>query len=466
MKVIHIPFGFEPDPVGGTEVYVAQLARDLQRLGVDAIIAAPGERCRAYTIDGLRVFRFAITTKISDIAQLYGEGDALAAAEFANILAEEKPDLVHIHAFTSAVSLKLIRVAKDRDLPVVFTYHTPTVSCQRGTLLLFGKTVCDGKLDVRRCAGCTLNGLGMHHSSAAVLGWLSPVVGRWLKLCGLQGGVWTALRMSDLVRRRHNVFRQMALEVDHIVAVCKWVREVLLLNDVPADKVSISRHGISWTPSESNALSSSSTSEESEQVRLAFLGRFDPTKGVHVLIDALQLIPTLKVSLHVYGIVQNSANAAYREKMLALSHGDPRIVFQDPLRPGEIVPRLRQYDFLAIPSQWIETGPLVALEAFAAGIPVIGWNIGGLGEIVRHGVDGYLIEPGPIERWADALRRLTEDAKLRAQLKAGVRAPRSSLDVAREMLALYKSLLGTGSTWPQQSAFLTATQNANHALRD
>jgi len=42
MKVIHIPFGFAPDPVGGTEVYVAQLARDLQQLGVDAIIAAPG----------------------------------------------------------------------------------------------------------------------------------------------------------------------------------------------------------------------------------------------------------------------------------------------------------------------------------------------------------------------------------------------------------------------------------------
>jgi glycosyltransferase involved in cell wall biosynthesis len=270
---------------------------------------------------------------------------------------------------------------------------------------------------------------------------LSPVVGRWLKICGLQGGVWTALRMSDLVSMRHTFFRQMASEVDHIVAVCKWVREVLLLNDVPAAKVSISRHGISWPPNEPNALSSSSTSEGSERVRLAFLGRLDPTKGVHVLIDALKLIPTLNVSLHVYGVVQNRANAAYREKMLALSCGDPRIAFQDPLRPEEIVPRLRQYDFLVIPSQWIETGPLVALEAFAAGIPVIGWNVGGISETVRHGVDGYLIEPGPIEHWAEALRRVTEDAKLRAQLKAGVRPPRSSVDVAREMLALYSSLL-------------------------
>jgi glycosyltransferase involved in cell wall biosynthesis len=223
--------------------------------------------------------------------------------------------------------------------------------------------------------------------------------------------------MSDLVGMRHTVFHQMVSEVDHIVAVCKWVREVLLLNDVPAAKVSVSRHGISWTPNEPNALSLSSTSEGSESLRLAFLGRFDPTKGIHVLIDALKLIPTLEISLHVYGVVQNTANAAYREKMLALACGDPRIAFQDPLRPEEIVPRLRQYDFLVIPSQWIETGPLVALEAFAAGIPVIGWDIGGISETVRHGVDGSLIQG---ERTlGGGLRCVTEDAKLRAQLKAG-----------------------------------------------
>jgi glycosyltransferase involved in cell wall biosynthesis len=441
MKVIHVPYCFAPDPVGGTEVYVAHVARDLQRLGVDAMVAAPSETSRAYTIDGLRVHRFATNANVTDVSEVYGEGDILATTEFAKILDDEKPDLVHLHSFTPAVSLKLVRAAKNRALPVVFTYHTPTVTCQRGTLLLWGKAFCDGKLDVRRCAGCTLNGLGMHHSSAAIVGRLSPIVGRWLKSRGLQGGVWTALRMSDLVSLRHTVFRQMASEVDHIVAVCKWVHELLLLNGIPAAKMSISRQGINWTPVESIALSPSSTQEGHEGVRLAFVGRLDPTKGLHVLINALQMVPTPKISLHVYGVVQNSANAAYREEMLALSSGDPRIAFQEPMQPGEVVARLRQYDFLVVPSQWLETGPLVALEAFAAGIPVIGWKVGGLVETVRHGVDGLLIDPGPIEHWAEALRCVTEDANLRARLKAGVRSPRSSMDVAHEMLALYNSVL-------------------------
>src|SRR5580692_9470754 len=93
-------------------------------------------------------------------------------------------------------------------------------------------------------AGCTLNGLGMRRPLAALMGRLSPGVGRWLGDRGLQGGIWTALRTSELITLRHTYFRKMASEVDHIVAVCNWVYEVLLLNDIPATKVSVSRHGI------------------------------------------------------------------------------------------------------------------------------------------------------------------------------------------------------------------------------
>ena len=92
---------------------------------------------------------------------------------------------------------------------MVFTYHTPTVSCQRGTLLLWGEDFCDGKLDVIRCPGCTLNGLGMYGPLAARMGRLSPAIGRWLGDRGLQGGIWTALRMSDLISVRHAVFRKI-----------------------------------------------------------------------------------------------------------------------------------------------------------------------------------------------------------------------------------------------------------------
>jgi glycosyltransferase involved in cell wall biosynthesis len=421
-------------------VFVANLARDLRGLGVDTIVAAPSDTTRSYWMDDLRVRRFAVS-EVKEVADLYGEGDGLAAAEFGKILDDEAPDLIHLHAFTAAVSVRLVRAAKSRAIPVILTYHTPTVSCQRGTLLRWGAMLCDGKLDVGRCAGCTLNGLGMNDTVAAFVGRLSPTVGRWLGDHGLQGGVWTALRMSQLVALRHAAFRAMVAEVDHIVAVCEWVRDLLLLNDVPPSKVSISRQGITWTPESAAALAGSSMEGASGEMRLAFVGRLDPTKGLHIILDALRMAPTLRVRLDIFGIIQGSANNSYQREMMALAGTDSRISFRGPIVSREVVPMLRKYDFLVVPSQWMETGPLVVLEAFAAGIPVIGWKLGGTAELVRHGLDGLLLEPGPVSRWTETLQRLAKDVRLRAQLKAGVRPPRMSVEVARDMFGLYEDLL-------------------------
>src|SRR6266511_6416382 len=285
MKIIHVPFTFSPDPIGGTEVYVDNLARDLCELGVDAIVAAPGETSRSYTLDGLRVRRYAGVKKITDVSQLYGSGDTVAAGQFAKLLDEERPDLLHLHAFTSAVSLQLVRQAKRHGIPVVFTYHTPTVTCVRGTLLLWGEALCDGKLDVGRCAACNLNSHGMYRPVAEWIAKLPPVVVRMLTGHGLQGDIWTALRMSELVSMRHDAFRAMASEVDHIVAVCQWVKELLLLNDIPDAKVSVSRHGVRWTTNQKPQLIQSGVGKSSDETRIAFLGRLDPTKGVHVLVE-------------------------------------------------------------------------------------------------------------------------------------------------------------------------------------
>jgi hypothetical protein len=75
---------------------------------------------------------------VNNLRELYGEGDQTAAREFAKILDEERPDVGHLHAFTRGVSLRMARKAKRRGVKVVFTYHTPTVSCQRGTLMHWG----------------------------------------------------------------------------------------------------------------------------------------------------------------------------------------------------------------------------------------------------------------------------------------------------------------------------------------
>jgi glycosyltransferase involved in cell wall biosynthesis len=427
MKVIHVPFGFPPDPVGGTEVYVSQLARDLNSLGVEAVVAAPAERKLSYSIDGLDVRRFAFTQDVVDPAELYGLGDAKAAKEFAEILDEQQPNLVHLHALTFAISVRLIRMATKRRIPVVLTYHTPTVSCQRGTMMLWGKYFCDGRL-------------------AVLLGHTPPQLGAWLRHLGLRGGVWTALRTTELMKARHDAFGTMVSEVTRIVAVCGWVQDVLRSNGVSSNKIVLSRHGINWTPSPSSPIWADGDQDNSsiaDDTRIVFVGRLERVKGLHVLISALKMNPDLKIKLDVFGIVQNESQLAYREELAALIGADTRISFHDPLPSSNVVERLRHYDFLAVPSQWIETGPLVVLEAFAAGIPVIGWNIGGVGELVRHEVDGLLIAPGSdgVIQWGETLRRVSENPQVRARLKAGVRPPRKSMKAALEMREMYLAIM-------------------------
>ena len=440
MKSVHVSFGFYPDPVGGTEVYVAALAAALTQCGHPAVIAAPGVRDEEYPYEHLPVHRFAVSPRVRDLSDLYDDGDPGAALRFARILEREQPDVVHLHAFTRACSVRLLRVARARGLPVVFTYHTPTVSCQRGTLLEWGSQPCDGRVSVSRCAGCTLHGLGAGPVASRVLGRTPVAVGKVLGAARLSGGAWTALRMSSLIDRRREALSGLISHVDRFVALTPWVHALLRQNGVSEDKIVVSRHGIALDAVTPRAAATSG----SARVRVAHLGRVDPVKGTALLVRAMRLAGDAPIDLDIFGIEQSSASARWRAEWLELAGGDPRIRFQPAIEHSDVVERLAAYDALAVPSQWLETGPLVVLEAFAAGIPVLGSALGGIQDTVENGVDGLLVRPyDSVDAWASMLKRCAEDRALLRGLRRSVRRPRSIGDVAADMVSLYRDLKGS-----------------------
>src|SRR5207253_615121 len=125
-------------------------------------------------------------------------------------------------------------------------------------------------------------------------------------------------------------------------------------------------------------------------LRVCFLGRIESRKGVETVIDAMNLIPDLDVALHIYGIVQDSANRSVWNA-LKNGHSDARISFFDPVPHETVVSLLKKYHVLAMPTQYVETGPLVVLESLAAGTPVIGTNFGGIAEWIQHEENGLLV---------------------------------------------------------------------------
>ena len=441
MKVIHVPCSFPPDPIGGTEVYVEALARRQRLDGMSAVVAAPAGRETSYWLGDIRVHRFGVSEAMSDIRVLYGEGDKAAADGFAKILQTESPDLVHLHAFTPAVSLRLVREAKRRRTPVVFTYHTPTASCQRGTLMRWGAEVCDGNLDRNTCTACTLHGAGVNRQVSRLIASLPRCVSHMTAAAGLSGGIWTALRMPELIAQRHAAFRSLVSEVDHIVALCRWVRRVLLQNGVPAGKITLSRQGLCYQPLDASGLSVRTKAANTSPLRVMYLGRLDPMKGLHVLVEAVRAAPKLTVRLDVYGVIQTSSGEEYLRRLQQIAGDDRRIVFHAAIPEEAVLATLVEHDVLAVPSQWLETGPLVVMEAFAAGVPVLGSNLGGIAELVTDGVDGLLVDPRSVDDWTRALEKLCQQTALLPSLGDAIRPPRSIVDVAADISRLYARLL-------------------------
>ncbi|MFN2468632.1 MAG: glycosyltransferase family 4 protein [Gaiellaceae bacterium] len=140
--------------------------------------------------------------------------------------------------------------------------------------------------------------------------------------------------------------------------------------------------------------------EPDEPPHVLFAGRLSPEKGILELVEA--------------------------------AHGLPLVVAGDgPLRervPGALgmVPHgelLRLYERAAVvacPSHREGFG-VVCAEAMAHGRPVVASAVGGLLDLVDHGVTGLLVPPGDVAALRDALRRLLGDAALRARLGAAAR---------------------------------------------
>ena len=181
--------------------------------------------------------------------------------------------------------------------------------------------------------------------------------------------------------------------------------------------------------------------------RLVHLGRADRFKGTDLLIRAFQATPGVDAVLDIYGIVQGERGGALMDQFRALAATDRRIRLLPGVPHADVGAILAEYHLVVVPSQWMETGPLVVLEAFAAGVPVLGSALGGVADKVLDGIDGVLVNPfDSHEDWSAALHRCAADHDLLQTLRSGVRPPRATEAVAREMRHLYRTLLESSST--------------------
>jgi glycosyltransferase involved in cell wall biosynthesis len=110
----------------------------------------------------------------------------------------------------------------------------------------------------------------------------------------------------------------------------------------------------------------------------------------------------------------------------------------------EVAPYYAALDAMILPSG-NEGTPVSAIEALAAGRPVVATRVGGLPDVVREGEDGFLVAPGDVDELAERLEQLAGDDELRRRMGEAGRErvlPRYSVErLIDDVDALYRSLL-------------------------
>ncbi|MFI5177689.1 MAG: glycosyltransferase, partial [Vicinamibacterales bacterium] len=432
MRVLLGVAWYFPDSIGGTEKYVRGLAAELREAGHDVAIAVPVAADRPATADlheGVRVFRFPAD---ADPSHAFDLGQP-APPGWQHVLDAFAPTIVDLHSLTSVLGIAHLRAARASGARTVVTTHLPGVVCARGTLLRFGHEPCDGDLQVQPCTACRLQARGLPIGVGSLLSEIPPGVASWFERLPLPGLARRAVTVDDAHHDRLAWLQAVAGLADRLVVVSNGLKGLLTRNGVPADKVVVCGQGVD----RHNGPRRPAGAREAGTLKVGFVGRFDPLKGLDVLLDAAERLPAdARIEIHIWGTARTPAAEAYRAAILRNAQSIRHVVFHgeaDSSAPYDEV------DVLAVPSICFETGPFVVLEAHAAGIPVVGSDLGGIAERVSPGRDGLLFPAGDGRALAEILLTLWRDPAELARLRPSTPV-RSVADVARETLHTYAAL--------------------------
>src|SRR6476646_8240532 len=133
MKTLHLPSGYLPWVIGGSEIYCHRLCQNLQSLGVDVLVGIHQgingrEPIGTHKYEDVPVQVLSSIPDAHERVALYTRATAHAPG-FQQLLSCYQPDIVHFHNFSVSQGITHLRLAKAAGCKIVLTYHTPSNSC-------------------------------------------------------------------------------------------------------------------------------------------------------------------------------------------------------------------------------------------------------------------------------------------------------------------------------------------------
>lgn len=357
MKILVVNTLYHPTLFGGAERVVQSLAEGMLEAGHQPTVVTLGTEpgVRSDVVGGVPVhyvglrnlyWPFPADQRVGFVKPVWHAIDTRNPAmgrALARLIDVERPDVVHTHNLMG-FSTGAWAVAARRRVPIVHTLHDYYLLCPKSSMFADGEN----------CAS--------QHLSCAIFS--RPRV-------RASAHVGAVLGVSRFVLDRHLAFGAFPHAVLRDVAYNPY--------DAPSPPPMPAPRPV---------------------LRVGYLGRLDPSKGIEHLLDACAALPAGGWELHVAG----AGPADYELALRARARGRP-VQFVGHVHTESFLPSI---DVLVVPSLWNEPLGMVAVEAFAAGVPVIASLRGGIPELVTERT-GWLFDPAEPAELTAILSRLIDD---------------------------------------------------------
>ena len=206
----------------------------------------------------------------------------------------------------------------------------------------------------------------------------------------------------------------VARQSDGIVAVSKYVAE----NSKPARaKKYVIHNALQLTPFDEAENIRSELGISNDAVVVTFVGQILAIKGIDMYLRMAQAIRHDNVRFLIVGACRDpdKFKGAYTESKLNEEiGGDGRIIYTG--YRSDVLNIFKSSDIVVVPSQWDEPFGLINIEAGAAEKPVVATRVGGIPEIIDHGVNGFLVERDDLDGLCEHVSTLIENKQLRLDM--------------------------------------------------
>jgi len=438
LKILHVLNTFLPSHVGGTEIYVSALVRELQKKGVEGEVIIPnfGSAQNGYYLyNNIGIHKYSEFSK-PDRQLIQGKKIATGVVNFMSLVKKILPDIVHFHEISGSngISVQHMRLVKEAGYKTMMTFHVAGNTCKTGTMMQNSKLICDGVVEEKKCAVCFIN-----HQRIGLFSFPLYEISLFIQMLGIKPELWhskmgTALSANIVIREFMDRFKLLEKHTDRMIVLADWYENVLHKNGLPAQKIIKIRQGLI----QSISLQQAKNEIENTPIRLLYIGRIAWQKGLLDLLEALSGLNPKKYTLDIYGY---PGDQSYFSKVMKKVETMDNVAWKGGLNADEVIDTIRQYDVFCLCSAIAEMSSLAIQEVFAAGITIVASDVPGNQEQIIHEENGLLYEFNDKVSLQKQLKRLTEDEKLYKALRSKKTNPRKFEEVASEYAVVYNELV-------------------------